>query len=178
MDRFFSFASFLFFLKKEKKGVKFLTVYMSKKNLVEKNFIRPSRFVPAVSSCAPGTGGQVNYFLNAKPKAKIVRRRSASSTSAVCFAKISQAVLNGKFDRQETVYRISLNRPTENLTENINRLKPASPSGLIFYLILLEIFFSTTIRGFGNPLFEIVKRLLKAVKASLVFLNRNPKPRG
>lgn len=150
---------------------------MSKKNLVEKNFIRPSRFVPTVSSCAPGTGGQVNYFLNAEPKAEIVCRRSASSTSAVCFAKISQAVLNGKFDRQETVYRISLNRPTENLTENINRLKPASPSGLIFYLILLEIFFSATIRGFGNPLFKIVKRLLKAVKASL-FLNRNPKPRG
>ena len=131
---------------------------MSKKNLVEKNFIRPSRFVPAVSSCAPGTGGQVNYFLNAKPKAKIVRRRSASSTSAVCFAKISQAVLNGKFDRQETVYRISLNRPTENLTENINRLKPASPSGLIFYQILLEIFYCGDGKGDSlNPLLEIEK---------------------
>ena len=67
------------------------------------------------------------------------------------YKKISQAFLNAKLNRLKPVKRyarfstllalILLNRPPENWTENINRLKPASPSGLIFYLILLEIFY-------------------------------------
>ena len=129
-----------FFLKKKRREREFFNrKNMSKKNLVEKNFIRPSYVVPDASSCAPGAGSPVNYFFNAEPKAEIVRRRGACGTPAVYKAKISQAVFNGKFDRQKTVYRIFLNRLTENYDRLIHKRQTICQTKTVCHIVCYSL---------------------------------------